>query len=227
MRLNERQEQILQKLHQKRRISVSALASELYVSEMTIRRDLTAMEKAGLLARCHGGAVALADEAHSPIDLRSSFMDAEKKRVAAKAAAHLADGQTVFLDSSSTAAYLVPYIARHKNMRIITNSIRTLLELGEHHLPTILLGGEYFEKDMCTLGDASPDAMQFNVDIAFFSCTGLSDDGRLTDHDFAQASIRRQILHHAKKSVCLMLPSKKGKVFPFTICRLQDTVLCI
>ncbi len=227
MRLNPRQEELLEFLNKQRKVTVTALAKQLFVSEMTIRRDLSAMERAGLLTRYPGGAVAIPDDSHSPIDLRSSFMDTEKKRVAALAAEHLSDEQTVFLDSSSTVAYLVPYLAKHKNIRVITNSIRTLLFLSEHHLPTVLLGGEFFEKDMCTIGTLSPDPLQFNVDIAFFSCTGLSADGRLTDHDYAQARVRRQILQNAARAVCLMLPSKKNKVFPFTICTLQDTELCI
>ena len=79
MGLNERQRQILEWTEKKQRISVSLLAKKLYVSEMTVRRDLDKMEQEGFLRRYHGGAVANSEHMQDPIDLRMHVNEKEKR----------------------------------------------------------------------------------------------------------------------------------------------------
>ena len=108
MELNERQQNILNILHEKGKISVSSLAKELNYSEMTIRRDLTKMEKANFLKRSHG--MALENDINSqPVTTRSFAQDSEKRKLCKEASQYLEDKMTVFLDSSSTCFYLIPY----------------------------------------------------------------------------------------------------------------------
>ena len=126
MELNERQQHILNLLRENGKINVSSLSKELHYSEMTIRRDLTKMEKAGLLKRSHG--MALENDINSqPITTRSYAQDSEKRKLCKEASKYLQDKMTIFLDSSSTCMYLIPYIAEHKEMCIFTNSVQVLL----------------------------------------------------------------------------------------------------
>ena len=225
MRHNDRQQSVLRILEERGRVSVRALAAELFVSEMTVRRDLEQLEKEGLLKRYHGGAVSLTPE--QPVSVRYFLMDEEKKRLAAKAAAYLENGQTVFLDSSSSVAYLVPHIAQKKGVRVITNSVRTLLLLQDWHIPAMLLGGDYYEMDMCTVGAMTQNAARdINADVAFLSCKGLAD-GKLTDSDGAQAAIRREIAAGAGKTVCILDTSKFGKKYTFTVLRESEITALI
>ena len=225
MQHNERQQTIERILTERGRVSVRALAAELFVSEMTVRRDLELLEKDGVVKRYHGGAVSQAPE--QPVSVRYFLMNEEKKRLATKAAAYLENAQTVFLDSSSSVAYLVPHIAQKKDVRVITNSVRTLLLLQDWHIPAMLLGGDYYEKDMCTVGPITQNAARdINADVAFLSCKGIAE-GKLSDSDGAQAAIRREIAAGAGKTICILDTSKFGKKYTFTVLRESDITALI
>ena len=222
MELNERQQGILNLLRERGKISVSSLSKTLNYSEMTIRRDLTQMEKAGLLKRSHG--MALENDINSqPITTRSFAQDHEKRTLCKKASEYLTDKMTVFLDRSSTCMYLIPYIAEHKDMCIFTNSVQVLLSAANFHIPCYLTGGKYFEKDMCLLGSqAEHYAGNINVDMAFFSCAGYSEDGRITDDSEEQIAVRLAAMKNAKKNIMLFDSTKKNKIYAFTVCHKDD-----
>lgn len=222
MELNERQQAIINLLREKGKISVVRLSQTLNYSEMTIRRDLTKMEKAGLLKRSHG--MALENDINSqPITTRSFAQDDEKRKLCKEASKHLKDKMTVFLDSSSTCMYLIPYIAEHKEMCIFTNSVQVLLSAANFHIPCYLSGGKYFEKDMCLLGSQAENyATNINVDIAFFSCAGYSEDGRITDDSEEQTAVRIAAMKNAKKTIMLFDSTKKNMIYAFTVCHKDD-----
>lgn len=222
MELNDRQQSILNILREKGKISVTALAKELCYSEMTIRRDLTKMEKAGLLKRSHG--MALENDINSqPVTTRSFAQDSEKRKLCKEASQYLADKMTVFLDSSSTCIYLIPYIAEHKEMCIFTNSVQVLLSAANFHIPCYLTGGKYYERDMCLLGaQAEKYAENINVDVAFFSCAGYTEDGRITDDSEEQTAVRIAAMKNAKKSIMLFDSTKRNVTYAFTVCREED-----
>lgn len=222
MELNERQQNILTLLREKGKISVFSLSKKLNYSEMTIRRDLTKMETAGLLKRSHG--MALENDINSqPITTRSFAQDDEKRKLCKEASHYLTDKMTVFLDSSSTCMYLIPYIAVHKEMCIFTNSVQVLLSASNFHIPCYLTGGKYYEKDMCLLGaQAEKYAQNINVDIAFFSCAGYNDDGRITDDSEEQTAVRLAAMQNSKKSIMLFDSTKKNVTYAFTVCHRDD-----
>lgn len=222
MELNERQQSILNLLRENGKINVSALAKELHYSEMTIRRDLTKMEKAGLLKRSHG--MAIENDVNSqPITTRSFAQDSEKRKLCKEASKYLQDNMTVFLDSSSTCIYLIPYIGEHKGMCIFTNSVQVVLAASNFHITCYLTGGKYYEKDMCLLGSqAEKYAENINVDIAFFSCAGYSEDGRITDDSEEQTAVRVCAMKNAKKKILLFDSTKKNKTYAFTVCHKED-----
>lgn len=222
MELNERQQLILNLLRENGKVNVTALSKELHYSEMTIRRDLTKMEKAGLLKRSHG--MALENDINSqPITTRSFAQDIEKRKLCKEASQYLQDKMTIFLDSSSTCMYLIPYIAEHKDMCIFTNSVQVLLSASNFHIPCYLTGGKYYEKDMCLLGSqAEQYASNINVDIAFFSCAGYSDDGRITDDSESQTAVRICAMKNAKKNILLFDSTKKNMTYAFTVCHKED-----
>ena len=222
MELNERQQIIMELLREKGQIRVTDMAKELHYSEMTIRRDLAKMEAGGLLRRSHG--VALENDIKGmPLTSRSFNQDTEKRALCREGAKLLEDGMSVFLDSSSTCLYMIPYIAKFREMSIFTNSVQVLLSASGYNVPCYITGGKYYEKDMCLLGYYAENfAADLNVDIAFFSCAGYSDDGRITDYSEEQSAVRRSVMKGAKKSVMLLDSSKKNLVFTFTVCREEE-----
>ena len=202
MELNERQSRILDILQKKERVSTSYLASHLYVSEMTIRRDLKELEQNKLLTRYHGGAII--QENLYPIHLRK-FVEAEEKRLLAqKARKYLQDNLVIYLDDSSTCLYLIPYLKDFKNLNVITNSIHTLQELAQFHIPCSGTGGSYLPAEMCFVGSRAEQFLRtVNPDLAFFSTLGISEDGLITDIDERQTALRKIALQNSQQSVFL------------------------
>lgn len=101
----ERKTKIMKKLESNGRVEVEKLSKELKVSKETVRRDLSEMEKDGLLKRTHGGAVSISTTQQSleyPYLMREIQCLEEKERIGKKAASVIEDGDTIFIDNSST-----------------------------------------------------------------------------------------------------------------------------
>ena len=221
--MNERQKGILEILYEKGRVSVTELARELYVSEMTVRRDLIEMEKGGYLRRYRGGAVMKINLGEMPITERLLLDQEEKKELARRCLSFLHDGMTVYLDSSSTCQYLIPHLAALRKITLVTNSVSALLTASGLHLCCILIGGEYYAQDMCLVGSLSEEAAgKLNVDIAFFATAAISDDGVISDFDLRQTMIRKIVMQNAKESVFLFERDKRGKKLLYTLCHEKD-----
>jgi DeoR family fructose operon transcriptional repressor len=173
MEFKDRKKDILDILYSKGRVSVAELSKVLFVSEMTIRRDLCEMEKSGVLKRYRGGAVLMTVSSEMPISQRFFVDETEKMQLSKKAVKYLSDDQTIYIDSSSTCHYIIPYVSRFKNVTIVTNSINALLIASKSQIPCILLGGKYYDQDMCFVGSlAEQYAHDINVDVAFFPLWG-------------------------------------------------------
>ena len=223
MELNSRQQAILDILYETGKISVAKLAKKLYVAEMTIRRDLTAMEKGGFLKRYHGGAVLMANQREMPLSHRIMFDEKEKKALSKKCLEFLKDNMSIFIDSSSTCQYIIPHIATFKNMKIITNSVKALLTASSLHIPCVLIGGDYYEPDMCLIGSIAEQYVgELNVDLSFFTTAAYSEDGVISDFDEKQLYIRKIMLKNSKQSIFLCEKNKIGKKMLHTLCRSED-----
>ncbi len=219
MKLNQRQKDILRILKEKKRVSVSDMASQLFVSEMTIRRDFKEMEQNSLLTRYHGGAIYYEKSIEYPIELRRLIGAKEKKILSCRAKKYLKDGQIIYIDSSSTSSYIIPYLKEYKGIKVITNSVPALMMLAKIHVPCVLTGGDYCETDMCLVGRAAEEFVRdINPDIAFFSSLGLSDDGYITDVDERQLSIRKILLKNCGKIIFMFDSSKLHKKYTYTLC---------
>lgn len=229
MEARNRQKEILDMLHANGRVSVSEISRTLFVSEMTVRRDLAEMERCGFLYRYRGGAVPRYSSGEMPISERLLLDKEEKEALAARCIEFLADGMTVFIDSSSTCQFIIPYVAAKKDTKILTNSVKALLTASELHIPSMLIGGEYYEQDMCLVGSlAEESAANFNVDTAFFTTAAYSEeDGVISDFDLAQTALRRVIMKNSKKNIFLFEKKKCHKKLLHTLCRADEAYAII
>ena len=223
MVLQDRKKEIFDILYEEGRTSVSKLAQMLYVSEMTIRRDLNEMEKAGILKRYRGGAVLTTVYSDMPISQRFFVDENDKKELGRQAVKFLEDNLIIYIDSSSTCHYIIPYINKFKNITLVTNSVNALLLASKLQIDCVLIGGKYYGQDMCFVGSlAQRYAQDFNVDVAFFSSLGISEDGIISDSDIEQTMIRKIIMKHSKKNVFLFEKNKLNKKYCYTLCHKND-----
>lgn len=213
---SERQEQLLTLLKKEKSMRVSSIASKLFTSESTVRRDLTALENEGLVRRTFGGAVICETErADEPLVIRNTKNTKAKGEIAKRAAELVRDGMVIFLDSSSTAAHLVPHLTRFHDLTVITNSPATSIALGECGIRNFCTGGELSSRSVSFVGGYAQDFLRsFNADIAFISCRGLSEDGLLTESNVEFVHIKKQMLKNAKRKVFLCDRSKFERTYP-------------
>ena len=142
MSISERQKQILDILNERSFITVEELSVITFTSQSSIRRDLTYLQNNGLVKRAHGGVSSVEPMANIASYYDRLHKNANGKRIIAqKASALLKDGQTILLDSSTTATFLLPHIAKFHNITIFTNNLSTALHANELGINTHCLGG--------------------------------------------------------------------------------------
>src|SRR5580765_5519557 len=143
-----RWEQILQELLRHGEVSVDSLAKDFNVSSATIRRDLSELERHGLLRRTHGGANPVSSMLYEPFRNLSSFQEqqqkcaAEKRRIGLTAASLISDGETVAIGAGTTTTQFARSIRHRKGITIVTNAVNIAMELSHRaDLKIIVTGG--------------------------------------------------------------------------------------
>ncbi len=226
----ERLDQILEILRQKKKVDVHYLAKKLFVSEPTIRRDLKILEEEGKIKRSYGGAV-LGEFVNTeiPLVLRETERVAEKELIASKAKDYISDGDVLFLDASSTTLALVKHLSSFTNLTVVTNSPKTSLKLAEMQIRSFCTGGLLLENSIAYVGPlAERFVANFNADVFFFSCRGVSNDGVLSDSSIDESEIRKVMMAHAKKKIFLCTSDKVGKEYMYKLTDLSqvDQIIC-
>lgn len=221
---SERFEKILEILDTKKYISNSELASQLFVSLPTIRRDLSEMEHDGLIIRSHGGAKK-AEEGQSevPLAFRNTYKQKEKRLICLKASELVHDGDTIFIDASTTAWYFAETFKKFKSLTIVTNGTPIASIMSDNGFRTFVAGGDVSESSHAVTGCFAEDFVQnFNYDVAFFSSYGVLPDGNITDTTTTEISVRKKAFRNAAEKVFLFDGSKMGLSAPFNLINVRD-----
>lgn len=225
MIIEERYSKILEIVKEKTWASFDYLAKTLFVSESTIRRDIEAMSEKGILVKIHGGASIIEPKTQeSSIYIRENKCQKEKKYISSLASKLIKEGMSIFLDASTSSTHLIPYLANHNSITVVTNGIDTALQvINKTNLEIFLAGGQILRKTNSTYG---PDVISFinniTCDLVFFSCKGLSSDGKITEANNETKAIKTAMIRNAKTKVLLIDSSKFNKRFMLTTCELKD-----
>ena len=204
MALTERQKDILQSLKTYKKLSVKTLAEELFVSEATIRRDLSEMQTMGLIERSHGGAVLPENAEEVSIFFRMERNASEKERVATKAILHIPPFKSVFIDSSSTALALAERIdLSHKT--VVTNNLQTAIQLSKkNNVNLILLGGNvHFNTNSATGAWTARQLADFSFDLMLSSCAAVCN-GAAFERSIEQKEIKKVAFERCQKRILLV-----------------------
>ncbi|HSR32778.1 MAG TPA: substrate-binding domain-containing protein [Anaerolineae bacterium] len=211
----ERRQRILELLRDQPGIKVTALAERLDVSEGTIRNDLSALEKEGLLTRVRGGAVLRQSHRFvSPSFAARVRVNAEAKEwIARRAADTVQDGDSILMDASTTVFAMVPHLEGLRNLTVVTNGIETALALARSSHSVILIGGMLRSGGASTVGHLGEKILRdLHIKTAFMSCSGFSVDVGLTEIDIQEEQIKQQMILSAERVSALIDSSKFGKV---------------
>lgn len=224
LKIDIRRGKILELLQQKGSVSVSQLSDLLGATAVTIRSDLTALERDGYLTRMQGGAVLRADRQNA--GQRSIANSAQKQYIAATVADMIRDGDTLLINSGTTTYCIAQALKARKNLHIVTNSIEVARALGDYpSFRVILLGGVINAQYGFTYGgDAQEQLERYQADWCILSVDGVSARGGITTYHAEEAILDKMMIHGAKNVIVAADQTKIGKAGFAWICGCNSAV---
>lgn len=227
----ERRREIMTILDRNGRGLVVDLARRLDVSEVTIRQDLDALERKGLLRRTHGGAIPEAKIGlERPFQLQETERREEKERIAQAAVDLLASGDTVIFDVGTTLTEAArKLVASGKAPTVFTNglNIAAILE-GNPEITTIVTGGTLRPLQHSLVNPMAEFVLsRINADIAFLGANGVETRRGVTNVNVPEAEMKGLFIKAARRRVVLADASKIGKVALTKIADLDEIDLLI
>jgi len=223
--LEERRQAILTLIADHGRVSVPDLSAQFDVSEVTIRADLQALAERGLLVRTYGGAISTTYglQELSLLQRRQQHIS-EKQRIGAAGAALVADGEAVFLDSSSTALVVAQQLKQRRDLTIITNSLVIAQEmLGLPNIAVVMPGGSLHHDTVSLIDPAGLTFLEkYHIQKGFFGTYGLSLDAGLTDGSAPESEIKRPLVEMCHTVIVVLDASKWGRVGVTSYASLED-----
>lgn len=210
----ERRQAILESLREQGSVTVADLSTRFGVSEETIRRDLTKMEGAGQLHKTYGGAfIATGMHIEVPVTLRELTYVEGKHQIGMLAADLVQNGDTIFLDASTTAIHIAEAIIEKKNLIVITNALRVVEALAPApSIKVICTGGTLRPSSLTLVGKAAETAVgSYFADKAFICCDGIHRRHGVTDANEKEAEVRKQMMEQAERSYLIVDATKFDK----------------
>ena len=220
MLAEQRYQMILNLLRENGSVRVSELKARLKVSSETIRRDLETMETQGYLRRARGGA--LLNEGgiqesgynrYTPFGIRKQENADSKREIAEFAVTFIKDGQSIALDSGTTAFALARAVKhRFHALTVVTNSMAIVNELADAKgITLIVTGGVYRPEEAAFVSDIAVLIFsKLNIDVFFLTTCGISVERGVTYQRMDEILVQEKMLESSDKTVVIADSSKLG-----------------
>ncbi len=213
-----RKEKIMALLQIKHNATVAELSRLCKVSEVTVRQDLNALASQGLLVRTRGGALS-SDRANGEFTFaaRERTNAETKQRIGAAGASLIKSGDSIIVDASSTALYVVRAVAKRHDLQdvtLITNGLHTALELANRpDITTIVTGGFLRMTAISLTGNFAWEMLaKINANKGFFGTRGISVAQGLTDVNVQEANLKMKMIERCQEVIAVADGSKFGEV---------------
>ncbi|MBM7551513.1 DeoR/GlpR family DNA-binding transcription regulator [Thalassobacillus pellis] len=234
MILVERRNKIKHILKEKRSVKVADLVKEFKVSEETIRRDLSSLEKDGLVQKNYGGAILTEDLSMDfslipPVGQRQFHFSKEKDKIGKAAAELVKDNQIVIMDAGSTTWYSARHLKNVENLMVISNALNVVEEVSKNDSISIyLLGGKLKRNSMSVFGPQTETELEkYNADYVFLGTSGISKNQGFTTSDLYEAEIKQAMVAAGEKKVLLADHSKLKRPGLISFCSFSDIDILI
>lgn len=229
-----RQNLLVESLARRGFMSVADIAEETGVSEITIRRDLTELERSGTIRRTHGGALIAKSGVSNVYDVREPTFEARRRRnsdakirIAMAAAEFVKPGHTIALDTGSTTLELTRFLGDIADLRIITNNTRAASLIAETSHPVYLPGGRLRGRELSIYGSsAAAFVSSYHYDIVFLGLSGITDQG-LFDYSPEDSEIKRAFIERSDQVIALSDASKFNRQAMVRIAELKEIHILI
>jgi DeoR/GlpR family transcriptional regulator of sugar metabolism len=208
----DRRHRILERVAEQQTIHIAELATELDVSEMTIRRDIARLERDGFLRRTYGGATAHITRSMELLFNARALQNAPAKRlIGMKAAEAFKEQQTVFVGIGSTAEQFAMFLRPRQDLTVITGSLPVASLLGTRKGRVVTLGGSVLSDDLACVGPvAAATVRRYRADVAVLGAAGVSARTGITELDDEAAEIQRLMIEHSGELTLVADGSKIG-----------------
>ena len=219
----ERQHKLLEILREQKAADLESLAQTLSVSPSTMRRDLDALEKQGLVERTHGGAVYRGHRQHPVAFSERMSQQVDAKKAIGKAAAALVEPHmTLLLDGGST-VYVAAEQITARPLQIVTNSLSIAgLFTNDEQVDLIVIGGAHYPRTGVLVGPiATRGLSDLHADLLLFSLAGIFDD-EAYNLNIEQAEVEKVMIHQAARAIMLMDATKFGRKSLARVCGLDE-----
>jgi DeoR/GlpR family transcriptional regulator of sugar metabolism len=229
----ERRQRIQDLLRSHHVVSSAALSGLLGASEATIRRDLEWLEAQGLLERTHGGAILSRSLSSEPPYVSSEQTHPDEKRWIGRAAASLVEsGDTVFINSGTTAAEVLRHVWQRDDLErvtVVTNHVGAVLEAPDGRFEIMLLGGLFRPRSHSVVGVSAVESLrQVYASKCIIGVDGLSIRHHLTTPVGAEAEIAKVMIERTQGKVVIVADhSKWGVVSNFQVARLEQVHMLV
>lgn len=206
------------------RVFVEALADAMHVTPQTIRKDLTLLERRGLLTRVHGGAVPNSGTDNLAYTERRDIAAAAKSAIGAAAAALVSDGASLFINIGTTTEAIARHLVDRAKLMVITNNLNVVDILADRPgFEVIAAGGRVRASDRAVIGGIAMDFIRgFKVDIALVGASGIEANGDFFDYDVDEVRVSQTIIRNARQVILAIDSSKLDRPAPVRIGNLDD-----
>lgn len=231
----DRHREILVQLNQNGQVLVEDLAAHLDVSPSTIRRDLTQMERNGLLRRFHGGAELVQPLLYEPFRHSITYSNqegvrfAEKSRIAKVAADMVQSGETVAFTAGTTTTQITRYLGHVSDITFVTNTVNVAMELSQRQDIAVFVTGGYLTPGWFSLvgNTAIQSIRSLYYDRVFIGLNGIDAAHGLTSHYVDEAAIVRAMIQQANQKIVVADSSKIGETARAVICQINEVDVVI
>lgn len=210
----QRRQLIMKALQEDEAVQVAALAERFGVSEVTIRRDLSALDGQGGLRRIRGGALLTPPNLHEPTLLEREVVNRDAKQRIGQAAAELVeDGDTIIVAGGTTTAELAKRLTRHSDLLVITPTINVAALLsGSMGVTVLITGGILVGPEQTLAGHISEQALRtLHADKLFISVNALDIEHGLTSAHPSEIGVDMAMLRAANRRIVLADHTKLGR----------------
>lgn len=212
----ERRSIIEQTIIKNKTVLVPELAKQFDVTTETIRSDLEKLEKQGVLVRTYGGATLVESvEADMGIHERDTVNFEGKQSIGIRAAQMIKDGETIFLDASTSSLHVARNIKDKKSITVITNAEKIVMELaGLPDIKVISTGGMLHSKNMSYVGRIVEETIRksYFANKVFFSCRGVTLARGMMESTEAEAEIKKAMIDCSESAIFLCDRKKLGRL---------------
>ena len=223
MLTQDRYQLIVDIITEKNTVTVAELSEALHISESTVRRDLTALDKLGRIRKFFGGATVINRNEgfhEDAVSVREALMNEEKTAIGKYAAELIADNDFVYIDSGTTTLRLIDFI-QNKNATYITNGITHARKLIHNGFNAYIIGGKIKALTEAMVGsEAIANLNSFNFSKAFMGTNGIDLRTGCTTPDLEEAKIKQAAMERSSTVFVLADNTKFGRVFPVTFSKL-------